>query len=414
MSTPQQDRRRDLGGSEASDREESPRPLVECLAKEELESTDLVASVDRVHAIVTFDEYVRAERADGLDPRRPTEERQERKRSKAGNCREEERLTHDGCGARLPRMLLTREEMAYDFGGHKLDPVQDRSTIAWAVQQFLYGEMTGIQVGHWIYGAPDFDAARFLARQAVEEFQHVGNFLRILEILGEEPRPAHPAVRFLSTGAMPDSWPEHVALEMAIGEGLVLQAFYAMIDTIDHDEIVAILKRGVRQEERHVEFGEERTMMAIDGKPWLKRRLLGQIIVTLFAVRRLESYMKRTLPMDHAVMRQLPDFVRHSVAMSEKRVRAMGLSDEPIDSLPAPRKLALVAEAYGGKSIEGVIKRRVERALAPMRALGFFKKQRLTDTYLSDPAVKKRMIPPQTDADVGIPSTRPKRERVVN
>lgn len=313
-------------------------------------------------------------------------------------------------------MLLTREEMAFDFGGHKVDPVRDRAMLAWAVQQFLYGEMTGIQVGHWIYAAPDFDAARFLARQAVEEFQHVGNFLRILEILGEEPKPAHPAVRFLSTGAMPDSWAEHVTLEMAIGEGLVLQAFYAMIDTIDHDEIVAILKRGVRQEERHVEFGEQRTMMAIEGKPWLKRRLLGQIIVTLFAVRRLESYMKRTMPMDHPVMGQLPRFVRHSVAMAEKRARLMGLTDRTIEDLPVTEKLALVAEAYGGKAIEGAVKTRVDRLVSPLRALGFFKKQRLTDTYLDDPTVKKRLVPPQTDADVGVigMAASPKRERVVN
>ena len=36
-----------------------------------------------------------------------------------------------------------------------------------------------------------------------------------------------------------------------------------MIETVDHEEIVAILKRGVRQEERHVEFGERRTAAAM-------------------------------------------------------------------------------------------------------------------------------------------------------
>lgn len=313
-------------------------------------------------------------------------------------------------------MLLTREEMAFDFGGHKLDPVRDRKTIAWAVQQFLYGEMTGIQVGHWIYAAPDFDAARFLARQAVEEFQHVGNFLKILELLGEEPRPAHPAVRFLSTGAMPDTWAEHVAMEMAMGEGLVLQAFYAMIETIDHPEIVAILKRGVKQEERHVEFGEQRTMIAIQGKPWLKRRLLGQVVVTLFAVRRLESYMKRTLPMEHPVMRQLPAFVRHSIAMAELRCKRIGLTDRGIDDLPITEKLALVAEAYGGRAVENLVKKRVEKVLSPLKLFGFFKPTRLTDTYLKDPAVKKRTIPAQTDADVREPSAAapPARERTIN
>ncbi len=299
-------------------------------------------------------------------------------------------------------MLLTREEMVFDFGGHKLDPVRDRATLAWAVNQFLYGEVTGIQIGHWLYGAPDLDAARFLSRQAVEEFQHVGNFVRILEILGERPGPAHPVVRYLATGAMPDTWAEHVALEMAIGEGLVLQAFYAMIETIDHEEIVTILRRGVKQEERHVEFGERRTMEAIQGKPWLKRRLLGQALVTLFAVGRLEAYMKRALPQDHPVMRQLPDFVRHSVAMSEKRLVRMGLLDEPLASLSTAKRVSLVAEAFAGKAVEGAVKRRVRGALAPLRALGLFRERRLTETYLDDPMVKQNLIKAQTDADVGV------------
>src|SRR5262249_50458732 len=172
-------------------------------------------------------------------------------------------------------MLLSREEMNFDFHGAKLDPVRDKDPIVWAVQQFLYGEITGIQVGHWIYNAPDLESARFLARQAVEEFQHVGNFLRILEILHAKPEKATGAVRFLATGLMGNDWAEHVALEMALGEGLVLQAFYAMIETVDQEEIVAILRRGVKQEERHVEFGETQTKKVIQGRAMLRRRLLG-------------------------------------------------------------------------------------------------------------------------------------------
>src|SRR5213079_399422 len=116
--------------------------------------------------------------------------------------------------------------------------------------QFLYGEVTGIQCGHWLYAAPYLSAARFFARQAVEEFQHVENFLRILQILGEAPAPAHRMVQFLITGMMPSSFEEHVCLEMALGEGFVLMALYGVIDTVDHEEIRAILSRAVKQEER--------------------------------------------------------------------------------------------------------------------------------------------------------------------
>src|SRR5215831_14168309 len=174
-----------------------------------------------------------------------------------------------------PPMLLTREEMTFDFGGARLDPARDRELLGWMMNQFLYGEVTGIQVGHWIYDAPDLEAARFLARQATEEFQHVDNFLRIMAMLGTEPAPAHGMVRFLSTGMMGESWAEHVSLEMAAGEGFVLMAFYAIIDTLDHPPTVEILARAVKQEERHVEFGERETHKVIEGKPWLRRRLLG-------------------------------------------------------------------------------------------------------------------------------------------
>src|SRR6188508_592666 len=119
-------------------------------------------------------------------------------------------------------MLLTREEMTYDFGGAKLDPVRDRDLLEWMFNQFLYGEVTGIQVGHWLYDAPDLESARFLAKQAIEELQHVGNFLRIMQLLDVTPGESHALVRFLATGMMASSWPEHVALEMATGEGFVL------------------------------------------------------------------------------------------------------------------------------------------------------------------------------------------------
>ena len=285
-------------------------------------------------------------------------------------------------------MLLSREEMAFDFQGKKLSPVADKDVIVWAVQQFLYGEMTGIQIGHWIYNAPDLESARFLSRQAVEEFQHVGNFLRILEILKAKPEKAAGPVRFLATGLMGGEWSEHVAMEMALGEGLVLQAFYAMIETVDESEITAILRRGVKQEERHVEFGEQQTMKAIQGKPWVRRRLLGLALVTLWGVARLESLMKTRLPMNHPTMALLPELVRHTVRMSEIRLQRIGLIDRPLSSLSSARKVGYVLEAYAGKLLGGLVGLLLGVVLFPLRMFGFFRPKRLTDTYLDDPQVR--------------------------
>jgi bacterioferritin (cytochrome b1) len=281
-------------------------------------------------------------------------------------------------------MLLTREEMSFDFEGAKLDPERDHDVIEWMLNQFLYGEMTGIQVGHWLYEAPDYDAAKFLARQSLEEMQHVDNFLRIMAMLGCEPKPAHPVVRFLSTGMMGSSWAEHVALEMAAGEGFVLMAFYAIIDSLDHKPSVDILRRAVKQEERHVEFGEQQTMKAIEGRGWLRRRLLGLNLVSMWGVRRLAGFMQKRLPADHPVLKRLPEFLDLSNRCAELRMRRMGLIDRPLAELGRARRAALIAEAYGGKALGGL----GSLAIGLLRVLPFFpKRKRLTDLYLRDPHV---------------------------
>ena len=270
-------------------------------------------------------------------------------------------------------MLLSREEMTFDFHGARLDPARDRELLGWIMDQFLYGEVTGIQCGHWLYQAPDLEAARFFSRQAVEEFQHVDNFVRIHALLGTRPGPAHPLVRFLTTGMMPSSFEEHVCLEMAQGEGFVLMALYGVIDTLDQPEVVAILQRAVKQEERHVDFGERRTAQAIRQQPGLKRRLLGLSLVSAWGVRRLGAFMQKRLPKDHPVLGLLPAFLDFTVACAEQRLLRMGVLDAPFAQLGVATKAAAIAAAYGG-SLLGLPKK-----LLPRR--------RLTDTYLRDPGI---------------------------
>jgi bacterioferritin (cytochrome b1) len=257
--------------------------------------------------------------------------------------------------------------------------VRDRAVLGWVTNQFLYGEVSGIQCGHWLYAAPDLDAARFFARQAVEEFQHVDNFLRILEILGQKPAAPHRVVRFLGTGMMPATFEEHVCLEMALGEGFVLVALYAIIDTIDQSEIREILQRAVHQEERHVDFGERRTAAAIRERPALRRKLLGLSLVSMWAVRRVGRYLERKLPADHPVLHRLPEFLDFAVDCGELRLRRIGVIDAPLREISPARKAAAVVEAYG-----------CNIAALPLRLLP---RRRLTDTYLRDPLVSRAEDP---------------------
>ena len=271
-------------------------------------------------------------------------------------------------------MLLSREEMTFDFGGARLDPVRDKALLGWMMNQFLYGEVTGIQCGHWLYQAPDLEAARFFSRQAVEEFQHVDNFLRILQLLDEPARKAHGMVRFLTSGMMPGTFEEHVCLEMAQGEGFVLAALYAVIDTIDHPVIREILVRAVRQEERHVDFGERRTIAALALRPGLRRKLLGLSLVSSWGVGKLGAFMRARLPPEHPVLQQLPAFLEFTIATGEKRLLRMGVLDRPFAQLSLATRLAALGAACLG-------------ALAgPLRRLR--RTKRLTEIYLQDPQLQ--------------------------
>jgi hypothetical protein len=280
-------------------------------------------------------------------------------------------------------MLLTRAEMTHDFRGARFDVAKDRERLAWFFNQALYGEVTGIQCGHWLFHAPNLDAARFLAKQAIEEFQHIDNFLRILALIGAEPEKPHGIIRYLATGMMPTSWEEHVSLEMAFGEGLVLACFYALIDTIGHEEIASILSRAVKQEEGHVDFGERQTILAIRGNDRLRRRLLGLNLVSLQMVKRLARYLAKNSDPSHPVLSQVDGFLATVVRSSEIRLERLGLTPS-VESLSRAEKLAAVGEAFGSQALRAAL--RWPLRLIPFAA-GLFEPKLLTDTYLSDAAL---------------------------
>ncbi|MFY9588962.1 MAG: ferritin-like domain-containing protein [Actinomycetota bacterium] len=273
-------------------------------------------------------------------------------------------------------MLITREEASFDFGGASFDLERDREVLAWIFSQYLYGEVTGVQVGHWLEIAPDFDAAQFLARQANEEMAHVKLFLRILDSLGASPQPPHRALSFLATDFAGATFEEHCLLEMAVGEGFVLTAIYAFIDTLPEGEIRTLMTGLARQEEGHVNFGEEQTIKALARRPALARHLLGLTLVAMLGVRAIARYTGKRYG-DHPVLKQMPAFLAHSNAVTELRLRRLGIIDRPLASLGRAERASLMTKA--GAS-------RYARALNPLRR----KPVPLTKSYLRDPSIMGR------------------------
>src|SRR6185295_16703956 len=169
----------------------------------------------------------------------------------------------------------------------------------------------------------------------------------------------------------------------------------------DHKPSVDILRRAVKQEERHVEFGEQQTRKAIEGKPWLRRRLFGLSLVSMWGVRRLARFMEHRLPRDHAVMKHLPAFLAHANVCAELRLRRIGVLDRPLTEVSGWTRARLVAEAYAGKGLGGL----VSLVTLPLRILPLWpRKKRLTDTYLRDAHVTAFALPA---ADAGPDEAQP-------
>ncbi len=267
-------------------------------------------------------------------------------------------------------MLVPREALRFDFHGAKFRLPRDAPLLGWVLDQFLYGEVTGIQCGHWLYAAPSLEAAAFFARQASEELAHVRVFLRLHALLGTRPGPAHPVVRWLSTGSMGRDYAEHVCSEMAVGEGMVLAVFQALIDTVEEKAVVRLLEGAARQEERHVAFGEQQTLALVQKDPGLKGVLLGMNLLSLLALPRLARHVQRRLGSDHEVLCQAEAFLAHVVALTELRLQRMGLLHRSLSQLRSTSRAWLLFRAQ-------------------LHRLGarFRRPRRLTDTYLQDPAL---------------------------
>jgi hypothetical protein len=271
-------------------------------------------------------------------------------------------------------MLLTREEMRFDVGAARFDLEKDKELLSWIMSQALFGEATGCYCGATLYTAPDIDAATFLSKQAVEEFAHYRNFLRIFKVLGTRPQPPHRVIRFLT--GHEKLWDHHVALEMAVGEGLVLEAFYALIDTIDQPEIKAILKATAKQEEGHTSFGEQRTLQVLRETPRRRRQLLGRCLLSIEALKWLAPRVERRVPKGHPVCALLPAFLRHVIRDTELRLTRMGLLTEPLESIGFARRWALIANGLFWAFARGLFART---------------KPRIPDTYLRDPMTQRML-----------------------
>ena len=162
---------------------------------------------------------------------------------------------------------------------------------------------------------------------------------------------------------------------MAVGEGFVLTAIYAFIDTLPEGEIRTLMSGLARQEEGHVNFGEEQTLKALARRPGLAPHLLGLTLAAMLGVRAIARYTSKRFG-DHPVLRRMPAFLEHSNRVTELRLAGSGSS---IARSPRSARESAPHSSPADAS-------RYARVVNPFRR----KPAKLTKTYLADPGIMGR------------------------
>lgn len=172
-------------------------------------------------------------------------------------------------------MLLTREEMTLYSALPKFSVETDREAVLRALSHLFYGEVGAVKIGQWVTRAPDLEGMLEIVKQTRDETRHTGIFRRLLQRYGADPSQALIGDMGELHGVVSHTWEDMLFESMVVGEGLALALIYFYHDVIADEPIRRGLRRVIRDEESHVEYGERKIMAALRRTPQLKERLLA-------------------------------------------------------------------------------------------------------------------------------------------
>ncbi|MGE0820727.1 MAG: ferritin-like domain-containing protein [Candidatus Binatia bacterium] len=171
-------------------------------------------------------------------------------------------------------MLLTREEMTLYKGAPRFSVENDRETIIRALSHLFYGEVGAVKIGYWVTKAPDLEGMMEIVKQTRDETRHAAIFRRLLKRYNAEPLQAVLGDMDELHGVSSHTWEEMLFESMVVGEGLALVLLYLYHDAIADEPIRHGLRRVIRDEESHVEYGEQKIAAVLAERPEYRDRLL--------------------------------------------------------------------------------------------------------------------------------------------
>ncbi len=137
---------------------------------------------------------------------------------------------------------------------------------AYTLSQFLHGEQGALMVAaQQVHAVPDYEAKLYAATQAMDEARHVEVFERYVRKLAQI-YPINPTLKeLIDVTLKSDHWVKVcIGMQMII-EGLALGAFHNMRRVTTDPMLRQIVEYVLRDESRHVAFGNVYVREAIAG-----------------------------------------------------------------------------------------------------------------------------------------------------
>jgi len=218
-------------------------------------------------------------------------------------------------------MLLTREEITLHFGAPRFSIAHERDVVLRALSHLFYGEVGAVKIGQWVTKAPDLEGMLEIVKQTRDQTRHAGIFRRLLRRYGTAPDAALISDLDQLHGVISHTWEEMLFESMVVGEGLALVLLYLYHDVIADPPIRHGLRRVIRDEESHVDYGERKIMEYLARQPALRERLLT---LQEALIRRYSSVVTDVTPAD-PLEEMIAGFPMAAIQMHLTRLQRMGL-----------------------------------------------------------------------------------------
>jgi hypothetical protein len=164
------------------------------------------------------------------------------------------------------------------------------SFTAFTLSQIIHGEQGALMSASKLATSiPQYEAKLCAASQVYDEARHVEVFRRYIGRIGSPSPPSPPLLDLLNMTLNADHWAKTMIGMQVVVEGLALSSLHNFLESTTDKTLQELLRLVLRDESRHVVFGQHCLAKVIREDPDLRDSLEGFTAQALGALRVFEN-----------------------------------------------------------------------------------------------------------------------------